>query len=246
MFRRKTLLLITTIMLLSVSLLSGIEARPAHAQAGQTITVTGIGTASGQPDIATVEIGYQILNTQLANAFNNGNTAMVSITQALLDQGIAQSDIQLVAYNVTPNDRGQGGVPTGNFIYRFSQILRVTIRDISKVNQIITAVVAQGANVVQNFAFGIDNVDALETQARTEAIKNARARADQLATGLGVYVSDAINITDNVTVNNIVPTGSGSRGAVVQLPEEGSAVPLAGQFIVTVQVGITFTLRTQP
>ena len=48
--------------LMGVSLFGAPGLAPARAQGGgYTITVNGVGTASGQPDIATVEIGYQTL-----------------------------------------------------------------------------------------------------------------------------------------------------------------------------------------
>jgi hypothetical protein len=236
-------LLIAIIVVLVLALFGPGETSPAQAQAGNTITVNGVGTASGQPDIATVEFGYQVLNTDKAAAFGNANTVTGAITKALLEAGIAQTDIQLQGFTIVPEDRATAGVgPSGNFIFRVTSTLRVTLRDLSKIDAIIAAAVTNGANIVQNFAFGIDKVDSLEARARAEAVKNARARAEVLATSLGVKVGDAITISEAVQVSNVLPTGTGSRGAVV---EAGELPGNVGQLIVTVQVQVTYTLRWQ-
>jgi hypothetical protein len=215
----------------------------ASAQPGNTITVTGVGTASGQPDIATVEFGYQVLNTDRAAAFTNANTATAAITNALLEAGIAQTDIQQQDFTIQPEDRAAAGVgPSGNFIFRVTSILRVTIRDLSKYQQVTAAAVTNGANIVRNFTFGLDKVDSLESKAREAAIKNSIARAEVLATALGARVGDAITIEETVQVTNVLPTGTGSRGAVV---EQGQLAGNVGQLVVTVTVRVTYLMRSQ-
>jgi uncharacterized protein YggE len=238
--KKISFVLVAIVALLSVSLFGGVA--PAQAQGGgYTITVNGIGTASGQPDIATVEIGYQTLNGNLVNGYNDTQRAVGAFVTAIKDAGVAETDIQLMTSTINPEDRAAGAAgPTGNFFYRFTTVMRVTIRDVSKVDAIIGAAVANSANIIRNFAFAIDKVDALESQARAEAVKNARARADLLAQSIGVSVGDALTINEVVTVGTVLPTGNGSRGAVVQ---DGTVGGNVGQLIVTVQVQVTFTLR---
>ena len=220
---------------------SGVVPAAAQGGGGYTITVNGVGTASGQPDIATVEIGYQTLNGNLANGYNDSQKAITNFTNAIKEAGVAETDIQLLTSTINPEDRAAGAAgPTGNFFYRFNTIMRVTIRDVSKVDAILGAAITNGANIVQNFAFAIDKVDALETQARTAAVQNARARAEVLAQANGVNVGDALTINETVTVGNVLPTGNGSRGAVVQDNTVGGAV---GQLIVTVSVQVTYAMR---
>lgn len=228
--------------LMGVSLFSAPGLAPAQAQGGgYTITVNGVGTASGQPDIATVEIGYQTLNGNLVNGYNDTQKAVGNFVTAIKEAGIAETDIQLLASTINPEDRAAGAAgPTGNFFYRFTTVMRVTIRDVSKVDAILGAAITSGANIVQNFAFAIDKVDALESQARAAAVQNARARAEVLAQANGVNVGDALTINEVVTVGTVLPTGNGSRGAVVQDNTVGGNV---GQLIVTVQVQVTYTMR---
>lgn len=239
--KKITLVLVTIVALVGVTLFGGTGVSPVHAQGGYTITVSGVGTASGQPDIATVEIGYQTLNGNLVNGYNDTQKAVGNFTKAIKEAGVGETDIQLLVSTINPEDRAAGAAgPTGNFFYRFTTVMRITIRDVSKVDAILGAAITNGANIVRNFAFAIDKVDALESQARTAAVQNARARAELLAQAIGSNVGDTLTINEVVTVGNVLPTGNGSRGAVVQ---DGTLGGNVGQLIVTVTVQITYTLR---
>lgn len=233
----------TLIVLLCLTMAFGASGvRPASAQGGDTITVSGVGTASGTPDIATVEIGFESLANQLQNAFNTSNQNISNITKALIGAGVSATDIQKIAFQIQPVDRVQAGNPTGNFQFRIRQVLRVTIRDVSKADATVSAAVAAGANIVQNFGYALNQADTLENEAREQAVKNARMRADRIAAALGVAVSDAVNVVENVVVAPVIPTGNGSRS---DTPAEGEVTGNVGQIIVTVNLTITYTLRSQ-
>ncbi len=61
--------------------------------------------------------------------------------------------------------------------------LTVTIRDTSIVGKVLDDTVSAGANQVNSISFYVDNTDAAASQARTQAIENARAKADEMAAG---------------------------------------------------------------
>lgn len=216
---------------------------PAAAQVN-TITVAGVGTAATQPDIATFEVGVEVVNTNLDTGFQSVNATLTAINTVLAEQGVALADIQTLGISILPEDRIDPRVgPSGNFIFRIRNTLRVTVRDVAKVAPILAGVVDAGANVVANFAFGLQDLGKAEQAAREAAIANARERAEGLAKQLNVVVGDPVIATEQVTTAPLspAPVGSGSRGASLGTQE----VPLnAGQFIVTVQVQVTFTLRT--
>ncbi|MCC7450437.1 MAG: SIMPL domain-containing protein [Anaerolineae bacterium] len=231
-----------------ISLIALMDGRPARGQGGPnyTITVSGVGTAAGKPDIATVQFGIETINTTLATAFMQAADGIKTITDALTKQNISPADIQTTQITVQPQDRvdPSRGI-TGNYIFRVRSMIRVTIRDVTQVESIIRAAVDAGANIVDNFTFGIDNLAAVEQQARAAAIKNARDRATQLADALGFAVGDAVIVTETVSNSNFPPTapiGSVTRGAVA----DPSNIPVSvGQMIVTVQVQVSFNIRAQ-
>jgi hypothetical protein len=227
---------------LALGLLAGFAVpMPASAQAN-TITVSGVGTAATRPNLATVEVGVEAVNTNLQASFATVNQTQVAIIAVLTEQGIAPTDVQLLGLTVAPEDRIEPRIgPSGNFIYRVRSIMRVTIRDVSKVGPLLTGVVSAGANIVTNFAFGLQDIRTAEQAARAAAVADARARAEALAQALDVVVGDPIIANEIVTTTALpAPVDSNNRGATLG---EGDSPINTGQFIVTVQVQVTFTLR---
>ena len=227
-------------------ILAGVSGPPtvsAQGGSGQmsTITVSGVGTAAGQPDIASVELGFQTVNTNLNAAITQANDTTEAILQGLAKLNIAPTDIQMLKMVVSPSDQGQDKTQTGNFVYTVRRVLRVTTRNVGQINDLINAALTSGANLVDNLTFGIDDMGTLEQEARAQAISNARARATQLAQGLGVAVGDPFTITETVTnVSQIAQPGTGNRGAAFKGGNDTETG--TGQFIVTVQINVTFML----
>ena len=65
-----------------------------HAQQGtgfpptNTITVSGFGSAFGEPDVAYVELGVEQVNESLAEAFTSTADTMNAVIDALVEMGI--------------------------------------------------------------------------------------------------------------------------------------------------------------
>ncbi|MFO7320586.1 MAG: SIMPL domain-containing protein [Chloroflexota bacterium] len=206
-----------------------------------TVTVAGIGVASGAPDIAYIELGVEMVEPELADAYSQAAGAIQAVIDALVDLGIAEEDIRTSSVNIYPQEQfnPQTGEP-GERTYRVSNILRITVRDVSMIESVISTAVDAGANTIYNFNFGIDNSVELEQQARLDAVANARERAEQLASAVGASVGDAIVISESY--GNYQPLQPYGRGGAASM--DVAAMPIApGQLDVTVQVLVTFTLE---
>jgi len=226
-------------------LLGSTGVRRTLAQGGttSTITVGGVGTASGRPDIATVELGSEVVNNSLDTAYTKASDTINAVTQALLKLNIAPADIQNTKMAISPTDRvDERNVPSGEFIFRVRSTIRVTIRNVAQVKQVLDAALAAGANAIDNLTYGIDDIAPLEREARLQAVSNARARAADLADALGVAVGDTMNISETVSSSSsATPVTVGSRGAVIK--SQANPGDNAGQLVVTVQIQVTFALK---
>jgi uncharacterized protein YggE len=170
---------------------------------GRTITVVGSGQVSAKPDIATVNLGVDVTAPTVSDAKDQADELMQAIIAALRDAGIADRDIQTSNYSIsferqTPDVTPQEGQQTPAGVYRGSNTVRVTVRDLDTVGDIIDTAVSAGANNVWGVSFGLENTDALEQQAREEAVADARARAESLAKLNGVTVGDVLHISEVV------------------------------------------------
>ena len=80
--------------------------------------------------------------------------------------------------------------------YEAGNTVSVTVRDLSKLGQLLDAVVAEGANDFNGLQFGLqDNQAALE-QARKDAVSDAMARAQQLADAAGVKLGKVVSMSE--------------------------------------------------
>lgn len=225
---------------------AGLSARPAHAQDGsgqRTVTVTGYGYATGVPDIVRVGLGVEAVNTDIADAMDDVNTRMDAVIQTLQDAGVAPEDIRTEYFNISQDysyspmassSDAAGGTP-----YRVSTTVRVTVRDASRVGELISAAVDAGANLVNYVEFDISDSAALESEARTGAVADARARAEELAGLVGATVGEAVDVVEG---SNVYPLSNrmdyGGMGAATS-----DAAISQGTLSVTMSVTITYVLQ---
>jgi uncharacterized protein YggE len=184
------------VMMLSISSCTS-PSSPGQAAYGymDTVTVTGVGKAYGMPDMATVQFGYSTSNREVGIALDQANQAIERISAALLQMGVAEADIQTTNFSVWPEDQydPMTGTPTGEKLYRVENTIRVVIRDIDKVADVIQVALDEGANNVYGLTFGIDDTDAIAAQARSAAVADARVRAEQLVREMGAQLGEVRN-----------------------------------------------------
>lgn len=217
-----------------------------------TITVTGNGSASGSPDIANLQIGVEIFDSDLSAAFSQANERIDTIINAVVEAGVAREDIRTMGLNVfvdrsmgpmgpaTSSAAGEPGQPpeTPPQNYVVSNQLRVTVRDISNAADVINVAVENGANNIYGLEFNIDDRTELEGEARVDAMADARARAEHLAEIAGVELGEVLMINEGFSgVPGPFPMamsgiGGGGDGATVE----------PGQLSVSMSVTVTYAI----
>ena len=195
--------------------------------------------AFGTPDTATVEVGVDIQDADFGNAFESTNEVMAVVLAKITEMGIASEDIQTTSINVWFEDNRdpQSGMPTGDRIYHVTQSMRILVRDIDSVGDVISTAVDNGANQIYGLNFSFSDTDALETEAREVAVDNARAKAQHLADLMDVELGDVVSIVE-AGGSNGVPIGG--RGGFDMME---SAVVSPGQLSVSASVQLTFAIR---
>jgi uncharacterized protein YggE len=207
------------------------------------ISVAGEGQAYGKPDVAYVDLGIDVTNPNVSPALDQANQTLSAVQEAIKKAGVADEDIQTTSFNVYPEDRydPQTGQPTGERVFHVQNILRITVRDVSKVGAVIDAGTGAGANTVHNVSFGMLETAELAAQARTEAVADAKKRAEQLAKELGVKLGSATIISETYGSVPVYEPSFAAQDAVGGRGGAGAPVS-SGQLVVSVQVNVTFNL----
>ena len=133
---------------------------------------------------------------------------IVKALAAIKAIGIAEKDINTTSinrsekydYNTRPCDGGYcpGSTPTV-VGYDAYQMVTIKVRDTANLSKVIDAL--RDAAVTQvdgpNLGFQDDELEALQADAREEAIKKARAKAEILADQLGVKIVRVTSFNDS-------------------------------------------------
>lgn len=196
------LLTLAPLALASMALAMGLAA-PGAARADEsprprTVTVSATGQVEAVPDMAYISSGV-VSEAKSARAAMAANSAdMKKVIDALKAAGIEARDIQTSSFRIDPvytNPRdGEVAVISG---YRVSNQVGVRVRDLDKVGEVLDKVVTLGANEVSGPTFEVSKAETLKDEARKEAIKNARRRAELFATAAGVGIGDVLSITED-------------------------------------------------
>ncbi|MBW6517096.1 MAG: SIMPL domain-containing protein [ANME-2 cluster archaeon] len=161
-----------------------------------TIIVGGTGTVSMSPDKAIVYLGVQTQAKDAQGAQQENAVKMEKIIKALKSAGISEDDMETSGYSIYPMRNYETPEPTITG-YTVSNQLKVTVKDIDDVGDVIDVAVDAGANEVQGVSFTLSDKaqqDARE-QALENAVKAARADADTLARALDVAIVAPLEIT---------------------------------------------------
>ncbi|MGQ0601399.1 MAG: SIMPL domain-containing protein [Anaerolineales bacterium] len=208
----------------------------------KTISVTGNGIAYGQPDVATLQIGVNTRDGDVGKAVSANTDRVNSLTQVLKSLGIEEKDLQTSNFSVNAQqDYGPDGQPKGTITYYVDNTLTVTVRDLGKLSNVLGEAVAAGANSIYGIGFGVADTSALEADARTKAVADAKARAEQLAQAAGVKIVGIVSISEGY-YSPIVPLPYAAEARVAQ--GGGAPVPVStGQLQVNLQVNVTYEIE---
>lgn len=203
-----------------------------------TITVTGEATVQATPDMATISLGVTTQGATGAEAMTANNAALAKVIERLKGAGIEDKDLQTQNLSLNPNwsnyDSSSGQVQTITG-YTASNILSVRVRDLGKLGSVLDAAVGDGANTLNGLSFDLSQPRPAQDEARKSATKDARARAELLATAAGVKLGRVLSISEN--------QGYGGGMPVMYEAKADSAVPVqAGQVGMSAQVSITFEI----
>ena len=230
--RRTSLVVVLGVVALVAVLLVSNSVLPAQAApaaqtttqpVSRTITVVGRGEVKVKPDVANTNIGVEVTGATVDAAMEDAQARMASVLAALKQLGIADKDIQTSNFSINFERQPQEPKPVtaqatpGAFeppagFYRVSNMVQVTIRDLTKVGDVLDTAVKAGANNVWGVSFSLENTDDLESQAREAAVADAKSRADSLAGLTGVKVGPVVAISEVIGSQPVPMFDSAARG----------------------------------
>ncbi len=118
---------------------------------------------------------------------------MSALIAALTDKGIAKDDIATSYVSIYPTYGNNGMDITG---YQAENQVDVTVRDISKVGEVIDDSVKAGANLSNGITFQLSDQNQGVDQALADAVENARSKAETLAGAGDAQLGEVVSIQE--------------------------------------------------
>jgi uncharacterized protein YggE len=205
------------------------------------INVSGEGKATAPPDMATIRTGVvsQAATAKEALAQNNG--AMQEILDLLKQHDIAAKDVQSSTFNVSPvyDHDNQGQVEPKVTAYRVHNEVQVRVRKLASLGEVLEALVQAGSNQISGISFDVGDPAGILNEARSDAIRDAKSRANVYAQAAGVSVGQVLQISEQpFDVPRPMMLGVAARAA--------ESVPVAtGEQEFRVTVNVAYELRQQ-
>jgi len=205
----------------------------------RTINVNGTGRVTIVPDIATINIGVRTESEVVTDALDENSAKANMISDVLQDLGVAEEDIQTSNFNVFPSDQYNpmtGQVEGRTFVVE--NTVNVTVRDLTTLGDVLSAVVNAGANSIYGITFDVDNREDAIAEARKLAIEDAQAKAEAIAEEAGVELGELITI--NVSSGSTPIPYYDTRGGAYAAAE----VPIAaGTLTITMQCNVSYEIN---
>jgi uncharacterized protein YggE len=199
------------------------------APAGDTITVSGVGTVKTVPNEAQMSFGVDTRRPTAQAAVAANADAMRKVINALRQAGAREIATQWVSvYPFTSADGTVDGFSASNSVSAVS--------DIEDAAALIDAAAEAGANQISGPGLSSSNAEALYRAALAKAVDDARLRAEVLAKASGRSL-DAITA---IVEGGAQPTPLYRQAAVDAAP----ATPIEpGQQDTSATITVTFSLR---
>ena len=182
---------------MTLALAAVAAAQPTAVPPGPPVVVVrGDGEVRAVPDVAFVTIGAELRALNPKDAQASAAKAMTAVQQRLAGAGVPKDAIRTLSYDLQAQFDYTNGkqVPRG---YQARNVIEVRLDDIAKVGEILELAVSAGGTSVHGVRFDLKDRAALEREALTRAVSDARARADAAAKGAGVAVGAVLRIEES-------------------------------------------------
>jgi uncharacterized protein YggE len=205
-----------------------------------SVTVTGEGIVTAEPDVAEIEIGV-VTEAKAAPQASKENAAKLAKVIAEVKKLLGPGDeIKTIGYSLNPNYRypREGGKPelTG---YTATNVVRVRTGALSGVGSLIDIATQSGANRIQRLVFTLKDEDAAKREALRNAAAKAKSKSEDVARALGLKIARVLSVSEGEQAFR--PVMRELRAGAVMAQEAAPTPVEAG----TIQIRSTVTLTAE-
>lgn len=205
------------------------------------ITVVGEGKVTLKPDIARVTIGVETVTNTVKAASDQNSEIVNNVLAALKEQGIDEKDMQTSGFSIYAERFGpEGPLADSDVRYHVTNNVNVTVRDLDNLGTILDAAIDAGANNINGIDFAIANPSASESDARSAALEDAKAKATDLAKLSGLTLGPIVSISEVIGAGGGYYAGNFAQQSRAM---GGGATPVSpGQLDLVMQLQVIYSI----
>lgn len=206
------------------------------ANPGAGITTFGEATVKVKPDIAILSFGATAISPGAADAQGKVAERVAHMLQTARSLGIADKDVKTYSYYLSPA-YPQSDCPRASCFVATEQ-LSFTLRDVAKVGAALDALAGDAGATNASIQFALEDRKPAEANARSQAIADARSKAEAMANAGGVKVGPLLSVSDfqqsgySGPVFGASAADSGGRATVVPVGDLDVAIRVQVQFAI--------------
>jgi uncharacterized protein YggE len=211
----------------------------ADSETSPTLSASGTGAASTNPDVVDIQLGVDTVDEEIAAAVDQNTIKMNEIMSVFSTMGVEEKDIQTTNYNLWVEEvYDPSGQPTGQKRYHVSNTVSVRLRDLTKIGILIEEATSAGVTNVFGISFGVADTTELEQAALENALENAQGKAEWMASNIDSTLGPVVNVIEGGFISPpMMVAAEGIGGGAAQ------EVPISqGQFSITAQVQVIYEL----
>jgi len=184
----------------------------------RSFSVTADDKVVAIPDVAQFNFSVIVQGGKDIASLQKENTEKTNKAIGFLkSQGINEKDIKTLAYNLEPRyqyysclSRTAAPCPPPEIVgYTVTQTIQVKVRDFSKIGEVFSSVIQNGANSTSQLSFTIDDPTQFQNQARVKAIKKAQEKAEVIAQAGGFRLGRLLSIEESGPLQPVYRYGLG-------------------------------------
>ena len=214
------------------------------------IWVTGQASVNVEPDLVLLTIGVETMAETVAEARAEAAGSMDAIIQSVKAHGLEDSDVQTRSFNIWPQyeypEEMSGDVRTRRQVlvgYTVSNTAIAKIRDVDAVGTIIDDVAEAGGDAtrINGISFNVEDPKPFMAQLREDAVQDATAKAEHLASLADVNLGDLVFIGE---VGASTPVARGfAEEAFMAMATSSSPTPISGgELQLNMNVQVVFSI----
>lgn len=203
------------------------------------ISVAGEGKVKAVPDQAMISVSVDTKGNKAADVKKQNDETVERVIQAIKKHNLPKEDVMTRRISLNP----VYDYEKKKYNYNATQTIEILLKDLNKYDGLMESLIDAGINRISNVEFRSSKIEQYKTEARKQAMLEARKKADDYVSVIGQKVGKALNISDNTQVYYPQPMYEMKAMAM----DTGNAAPretlAIGEITVTANVSATFFIE---